>query len=257
MQRMQLMQSMKADRNPYKVEMLPESDDAISEERESGMTHSPFYLDVVLYSAIRNGDTEGVIQSINDYLGKGLVIGRMSMSAERQMKYWAVAAIAVAIHYAILGGLDETDAYNLSDEYIRTIDRIKDMEDCISYLKEKALELTEAVADCGKRKYSGQISTVVHYIHVHLHEKLDVKSLAACCSLSPGRLSVRFKKETGKGIHEYVLEQKLKASVSMLAEGKKLSEICYQLGFCSESHFIELFRRQYGGRTPGAYRNSI
>ncbi|WP_337404030.1 hypothetical protein [Suilimivivens sp.] len=85
------------------------------------------------------------MQTISDYFNHGFIIGRMSLNEARQWKYWAVSVVAIAIHYAILGGLDKTDAYNLSDAYIQTLDSLSSMQEALSYLQEKALELVRAM----------------------------------------------------------------------------------------------------------------
>ena len=129
----------------YKIEMLPRYKNALFEQRESGMTHSSFALEYALYHAIQAGDEVRLMQTVFDYFNHGFIIGRMSLNEARQWKYWAVSVVAIAIHYAILGGLDETDAYNLSDAYIQTLDSLSSMQEALSYLQEKAVELVRTV----------------------------------------------------------------------------------------------------------------
>lgn len=131
----------------YKVKVLPPSADALFTQREDGMTHSPFSLELPLYTALKNGDEPALRRAMEAYFSAGFVIGRMSADSLRQMKFWAVSVIAVAIHYAILGGLDETNAYNLSDAYIRHIDTLFSIDDCMEYLSSRAIELVRAVAE--------------------------------------------------------------------------------------------------------------
>ena len=75
----------------------------------------------MLFYSIRNGDIDGVRKALDLYKESGLIIGHMSDNQSREIHYWAVATIAVAIHYAILGGLDESEAYQLSDQYIQEL----------------------------------------------------------------------------------------------------------------------------------------
>ena len=169
----------------YQVKILPPSPDALFAQREDGLTHSAFSLELSLYTALRDGDEAALRRAMDRYFAAGFVIGRMSADSLRQMKFWAVSVVAIAIHYAILGGLDETDAYNLSDEYIRHIDGLFSIDQCVEYLSSRAIELVRAVAASKKEHtLSPKIKACVHYIHIHLHDRLTVGALAACPTCS-------------------------------------------------------------------------
>lgn len=236
------------------IEILSPSPNQIYEQRETGVTHSPFQLEYPLFQAIREGNTTEVGTAIQNYLKHGLIVGRLSRNTLRQMQYWAVSCISVAIHYAILGGLDETDAFNLSDIYIRQVDQVTSIEEIIPYLKEKALELTGLVEKTKyKRAKSPAIRRCLHYINIHLHDKLPIALLAKECKLSRDYLSVLFKKEMGISLHNYILKEKLEASKLLLLQNQNYDTISYTLGFCSETHYITCFRRRFG-MTPGEYK---
>ena len=109
-------------------EFLDSSKNFIYDARETGKTHTSFQYEIMLFTAIKNGDVHGVETSLAMYKSSGLIIGHMSDNPSREVHYWAVATIAVAIHYAILGGLDESEAYQLSDKYIQEIDSLQTRE---------------------------------------------------------------------------------------------------------------------------------
>lgn len=229
------------------VEVISKNDNNIFMERETGITHSEFSREYSLFCAIRSGNVALVKKKSKDYLTRGITMGNLSDNSIRQLKYWAVSSIAVAIHYAILGGLDETDAFNLSDEYIRHIDSLSNINDMLSYLSEKATDLTYAVYNSKAGKASSPaIRYALHFIHIHLNEKIRIKDLAKECLLSESYLSTLFKRELGVSIHEYILKEKLNAATIMLSDGASLSEIAYNLSFCSETHFISSYKKVYG-----------
>ena len=162
--------------------------------------------------------------------------------------------MAIAIHYAILGGLDETDAYHLSDAYLREVDRLDTMDACIDCLRRRATELVRAVASAKSGTLlSPPVRRCVHYIHIHLHEKMPLSMLASEAGLSKDYFGVRFKREMGVSVHAYILQQRLQASLPMLLDGTGCRRIAYDLGFADESHYIAAFRKQYGC-TPAQYR---
>ncbi len=234
-------------------EFLDPTENFLYEARETGKTHTPFRYEILLFNSIQNGDVEGVTAAINLYKGSGLIIGHMSDHPLREIHYWAVSTVAIAIHYAILGGLDESEAYQLSDRYIQEIDSFQTMEKCIDYLCEKALELVMRVKDntipmC----YNTLINRCVHFIHVNLHSRLKIETIAENLHVSRDYLSKAFKKATNISIHQYILDQKLTEAKKMLAAGMSVNEVSYTLCFCNESHFIQLFKGKYH-MTPFCY----
>lgn len=241
----------KTDRIRY--EFLNASENFIFEARETGKTHTAFRYELLLFRSIQNGDLEGVKAAINSYRNLGLVIGHMSNNPIREIHYWAVSTIAIAIHYAILGGLDESEAYQLSDQYILEIDTLKSMDDCIDYLSMKAIELVMKVKEYQiPQYYNALINKCIHYIHVNLHSRLRIEDIARELHVSRDYLSQAFKKETSQTLHQYILMQKLEESQRMLSLGMSIYEISYTLCFCNESHFIQSFKKQFK-LTPKEY----
>ncbi len=242
----------------YDVKQLPDfgkNEKAIYCERESGTVHFPFKEELELCNSIKKGDTEKLEEAFKRLLTSEMVVGKLSSNRITSVKYWAVTTVATAVHYAILGGVDETDAYNFSDECIRKIDSFKEYDECIDYLTKRALELAEMVRkNDGNATYSEPIKKCLHYIHLHLHESIPLVTLAEETGLSRPYLASLFKKETGYSIHEYVIEEKMKEATALLDEGKSCKEVSYVLGICNQSHFGKIFKTKYG-ITPEEYKN--
>lgn len=234
-------------------EFLDSSENFIYDARETGKTHSAFQYELLLFTAIQNGNVPNVRASLDFYQKSGLIIGHMSDNPSREIHYWAVSTIAVAIHYAILGGLDESEAYQLSDHYIQEIDSLQTMEECIDSLCQKAIELAAKVKESTIPQCCSQlINRCIHFVHVNLHNRLKIESIADALHVSRDYLSSAFKKETGTSLHQYILNQKLEEAKHMLALGMSINETSYTLCFCNESHFIQTFRKKYG-ITPAQY----
>ena len=63
-----------------------------------------------------------------------------------------------------------------------------------------------------------------------------------------------FKRTMGAAPHRYVLERRMDRAKEMLrSSGASLVDISLSLGFCSQSHFTNTFRRMVGA-TPGEFR---
>ena len=242
----------------YRFSALPlgeNSEKTLYEEREYGITHLPFEVELRLCSAIRRGDSDEIKEIADATLSQTISAGHLSDNELMQTKYWCVTVIATAIHYAILGGLDETDAYNMSDSYIRDIDAMKDPDSCIDYLRTKAFELVKAVNRAKNRlSVSPSIKKALHYIHVHLHERITIEKLASEAGLSRDYLCELFLKETGATPHSYITEEKMKEAEKLLEEGLCAREVAYILSYSSQSHFTEVFKKRFG-ITPSKYHS--
>ncbi|MBQ8088719.1 MAG: helix-turn-helix transcriptional regulator [Clostridia bacterium] len=72
--------------------------------------------------------------------------------------------------------------------------------------------------------------------------------------MSPSYLSTLFRRESGVSISNYILNKRMEAARNMLRFSDiPYSEISATLAFSSQSHFIQVFRKQVGC-TPHEFR---
>lgn len=237
------------------IEILPVySADSYYAQLEAEKKHTPYETEVMFYSCIENGDVEGTKKMLSSLWEQSVVVGRMSHNDLRQMQYFAVCCTTLAVRAAIRGGVSEALAYSISDEYIQKIDSIKKAEEIPAFLAAKAVELAVLVEKSAKKKISHPIvKKAAHYIEQNLYQKITPLQVASYCSVSKGHLSLLFKENTGYTTAKYILREKLRESRRLINRGFSNSQIAYQLGFCSESHFIAKYKELYGN-TPGKDR---
>lgn len=98
-------------------------------------------------------------------------------------------------------------------------------------------------------------ATLSDYIEDHLESDLSVETLASLVSTSPYHFSRAFKATFNISPHAYVTERRLERAGYLLREksDRSLADIALSLGFSSQSHFTEAFRRKIG-TTPGRWR---
>ena len=237
------------------ISVLEQSD--LFFQRESGRTHTPYETEQVFYTCIRDGEVERVEKLMHALLRQTVVAGRLSDDPLRQMQYWAICCITLATRCAIQGGLDETTAFNCSDESILQIDRMRDPQEILRFLQSLCLRFTAMVRDSRQCRDAPQaIRKCLHLIETNLHSKLTAASLAEACALSPDYLCVLFKRHVGMPLNAYIRSRRLTAARALLLTEKSLSEIAYDLGFCSESYFIRCYREQFGV-TPRVDREKL
>ena len=94
----------------------------------------------------------------------------------------------------------------------------------------------------------------IDYIRSHVQESLTVESIADALSLNSSYLSKLFKQEMGITLSRYIRNQKIDVACSMLRHLDESSlSIANYLGFSSQSHFIQVFKKTTG-MTPEEYR---
>lgn len=104
---------------------------------------------------------------------------------------------------------------------------------------------------------SGQLRSLDEFIDGRLDVHFGIADLAALMNLGSQRFTERFRLTTGIPPWQYVQARRVSRAKKLLANRRvSLAEIALAVGFCSQSHFTNVFR-QATGLTPGEYRNSI
>lgn len=226
------------------------------EANEQGMQHTAYRDEIRLLSCVKAGDVAKLFEEAKNFQ-QGIFVGQMANSSIMQYKYMAVSCITLATRYAIQGGLNENEAYNFSDEFIRLIDSQNEPDKIIGFIFEKIIELTNLVKEARKKpKHSPYIKKCLLIIEKKLNEKITVTMLAEECGITADYLSQLFKKEMGEKISSYILRHKLELAQTLIFDGFDNSKICYMLGFSSQSHYISAFKKQFGV-TPNEYLKTM
>ena len=238
------------------INILPLTNNPAFEQRETCVTHTPYMVETAFYSLVQAGDVEKVKNSIDTFIKDGITIGRLSNDSLRQIQYWAVCCITLGTRYAIQGGLDEMTAYNWADSSIIKIDKMTKPEDIVNYLITIFIKITESVKEHHHPTYSREIHACVNYINEHLHEKLTIENIATAMGYSKSWLPRKFKKEAGTTLTDYIISKKLEEAKSLLRRNIPQNIVAYTLGFCSQTHFIQCFRK-HCGITPNQFVHKL
>ncbi|MEO1066662.1 MAG: AraC family transcriptional regulator [Pseudomonadota bacterium] len=99
-----------------------------------------------------------------------------------------------------------------------------------------------------------QIAGVLDVIDERIDEDLSLATLAGLVGLEPYEFARVFRKTIGTTPHQYVLERRTaRAQEMLLTTEEKLSDIAFAVGFSSQSHMTDVFKRRLG-ITPRQYR---
>lgn len=104
---------------------------------------------------------------------------------------------------------------------------------------------------------AGIIDDSIAYINDHLTYELSLEGLAAKAALSPFYFSRLFKKETGFSPHQYILATRISNAKFLLqSTDDSVKNICFTVGFTSESSFCTAFKKETG-LTPSEFRSQV
>lgn len=124
----------------------------------------------------------------------------------------------------------------------------------IGYLLHCMLLLLEAK---GAVNYSELTEGILHYLHVHRSEKITLERVGKEMHFSPVYCDTVFKREVGKSIVTYLLDQRIEEAKRLLLENlQSVREIARMVGFEDHNYFSRLFKQRVG-YTPTQYRSSI
>ncbi len=98
-------------------------------------------------------------------------------------------------------------------------------------------------------KFAPRPSDAMQKALTYISEKnacVSEEEVASICSLSPNYFSRSFKNTVGKNFKDYINSIKLQNARNLLvATTKNITEIAYDTGFSSTSHFISAFKKEF------------
>lgn len=221
--------------------------------REYNVSHLSYEREMAFFQSIKDGDPEEAKRLFKPFNSEDM--GKLSDDSLRNLKYHLTITVAFITRYCIEGGMEMEAAYNLSDIYIRSIDKCR-TEDEINLLHR------EVVDDYAQRmqlirkqnRYPRSVTVCLDYIYDNLHTRITLEKLAEITALSPAYLSKLFHKEVGMTVSAYITKKRIEAAENMLKFSEySCLEISDYLCFSSESHFIQVFRK-HTGYTPKSFR---
>ena len=98
-----------------------------------------------------------------------------------------------------------------------------------------------------------RMGSVYQYIHANYDKDPDVNVVAANVHLSTPAFCRYFKRQTKMTFTDFVNQYRITQAKTLLLKGFSVSEVCYEVGFESLSHFNKLFKK-LTGENPSAFK---
>lgn len=226
---------------------------AMIERKENESFRNTYFLEREFFCAIEKGDV-AKIETLSKNVS-AFTEGIMAADHLRQAKNIFISTITLACRSAITGGFDIESAYQMEESYIS-------MAESMNNIPSITLLNMNALIDYAKRvskvRFPGNISSsmfnCLQYISNHTNKRITVEGIADELNINRCVLSKKFKDEMGINISSYIIKKKLEEAESLLCyTDKTISEISNYLWFATQSHFQNVFKKQYG-ITPKEYR---
>ena len=102
-----------------------------------------------------------------------------------------------------------------------------------------------------------QVARARQFIHEHSGEEISLGDVARAAAISPFYLCKKFKETTGLHFTDYVSRVRVEKAKELLRNpNNRISEVAYQTGFQSLSHFNRCFKR-IAGESPTNCREKM
>lgn len=189
--------------------------------------------------------------------GKPVDIGVLSEDPLQQAKYIFVSGISLATRAAMDSGLPEKLAREISDSYIRYVDKLTDPEKIGRMFLHAAKTFCSYIGNHRLSKMEPDLRSCCEFFSTHLHASITLEELCHATHLSPYQVTALFHRELNTTPIQYFLNMKMQYARQMLEKSDmSVSQIAELLAFPSHSNFSQRFKKIYG-MTPQEYRTLI
>lgn len=96
----------------------------------------------------------------------------------------------------------------------------------------------------------------VRCMEKNIHTNLTIPQLSRILGASPTNIQNAFIKHSGLSVHRYFIKLKINTAISYLSKGMDVTSLAEQLGFSSQAHFTNTFKKETG-LSPTAYRKLL
>lgn len=214
----------------------------------------PYDKEQALLEAMAQNRRKDANRLLNELLGVILIISGMSFS---RMKSHINELLVLMSRKAVENGADPALIQKSTHQYYQDLTRIQAFEELCFWLSEVVNQLMTLAFDFGDSKHAGVLRRATGFIRANLAEKITLEQIAAEAFMSPAYFSKIFKREVGKTLQQFVLEERLKKAESLMGIRElSLLQIAEFSGFRNLSFFNRVINRRHGV-SPGQLRQRL
>lgn len=218
-------------------------------------SHGSQLMEKTMLENVRQGN---ITASPYSNVNAGTVVGTLSNHDPlRQAKNLIITQTTLITRAAVDGGMHPEAAYSLSDFYIQQIELCTTENEVYALSGKIYQTFVKHVHDIRTQNYTPVVRFMCTYIEKHIFETISLNAIAEELGYETYYLTTLFKKDTGKTIKNYILEQKvIQAKLLLDTTSMEVREISERLAFRSAAYFCTQFKK-YTGETPLSYRKRV
>lgn len=122
----------------------------------------------------------------------------------------------------------------------------------IRLLRQQSRELM--MSFCMHQSDFSGMTAAISYIEDHLADNIEIEYLCKLACMSRTKFFNEFKQNLGCTPLAFQQQQRLRKAYNLIKSGRQITQVCFELGFTSCSHFSRVFKQFYG-TSPKAFQN--
>lgn len=139
-------------------------------------------------------------------------------------------------------------------EFFKECDACSSADMLFSLLGERLCQMVHTSRQMREEESRKPIRVAKQYIMNHYMESITLELVAEKAGFSSSYFSSLFKKETGVGFADYLIQLRMEKAKELLKNTKdSVKDICTAVGYNDLKHFTGMFRK-YTGLKPGEFR---
>lgn len=225
------------------------------EKSETGRISTSVQYEEKFVKIVETGDIAAMkrLMQVNALSFDGM--GQVAEKITKKMEYLCVSSVVLVSRAAIRGGMNASMAYDLSDIYLKKLEKCRTVEEMGFVCTKMQMDFTERVHEA-KEEGRGNlfVEKAKDYVAANLRRSFQIQEMAEQLHVNRTYLSKVFRKEKGITLHQYIVKKRCEHAANMLRyTDYSLSIISEYFCFTNQSHFGQKFKEIYG-MTPNEYR---
>jgi len=123
----------------------------------------------------------------------------------------------------------------------------------IRLLRQQSRELM--MSFCLQQADFSGLTVAISFIESHLSQNIEIDHLCKLSCMSRTKFFNEFKQNLGCTPLVFQQQQRLRKAHNLIKSGRQITQVCFELGFTSCSHFSRLFKQFYG-ISPKVFQSS-